>query len=838
VADIPGDISTTATITVGATVNNSLETVGDHDWFRLNLTAGQAVTVSIHGVSLDDSYLRIYDQNGNMVYENDDASSFTLDSRVAFAASYSGVYYIDVGSWDDRTAGTYQLSVANYVAPAAVSLQAVADQLKTGYWGPGDAHHFNVTSGGSLTVNLTALTAAGQNLARAALATWTDVIGVTFREVATGGQITFDDTDTGAATSGTWSNGITTSAHVNVGTDWLTSYGTSLQSYSFQTYIHEIGHALGLGHAGDYNGDGRYPYDTTFANDGWSETVMSYFDQRQSTYFANLGFDRNYVATPMMADVLAATQLYGASTTTRVGDSVYGPNWTTSMGTICIVDSAGNDTIDVSSYGGSQTVDLRPATFSNVLGEVGNVSIGPGITIENAITGAGNDTIVGNDVANVVTGGLGRDTLTGGGGADIFSDTAAGHNGDTITDFSASDSLVFTDAVYGNFTYSLTGGTLTYTGGSLIFGSGLSGTLSASAVTGGGVKLSIAAAATSYPSVFNTAGSVLVGNFNAANGWTSQDQLPRHVADMNGDGNADIVGFGTAGVYVAYGSAAGSFGAAQLVLGNFNAANGWTSDNLYHRALADLGGDGRADIIGFGTAGTYVSVAKADGTFGTTTLGAADFGQNQGWSSQDERTRLVGDVNGDGKADIVGFGTGATFVALGNGDGTFQPVKVGIANFAANQGWTSDNLYHRELADVNGDGKLDIVGFGIAGTYVALSNGDGTFANAKLTFADFGTAQGWSNNDAYHRVVGDVNGDGKADIVGFTAAGTLVAFGNGDGSFGPAHLDVADFGGNQGWSSDNSTHRELADLNHDGKLDIVGFGNLGVVAGLNHYTGF
>jgi len=334
--------------------------------------------------------------------------------------------------------------------------------------------------------------------------------------------------------------------------------------------------------------------------------------------------------------------------------------------------------------------------------------------------------------------------------------------------------------------------------------------------------------------IFDSASPPVVSNFNPGNGWTSQNQFPRHVADLNGDGYNDVVGFGWEGVLVSYGSASGTFSGTGLVLANFGQTEGWTNDNQFHRAVADLSGDGRADVIGFGYAGTLVSLTGADGSFGTVTTGLSDFGVNQGWTSQDGFARLTGDVNGDGKADIIGFGYAGTLVALGTGDGNFEPINLGVANFGVNQGWTSDNIFHRELADVNGDGKADIVGFGIAGTYVALSNGDGTFADAKLDFRDFGTDQGWSSNDSYYRIVADVNGDQLADIIGFTSAGALIAFGNGDGTFDPVRMDVSDFGRNQGWTSDNTFHRELADMNQDGFLDVVGFGIAGVLVGQNH----
>jgi hypothetical protein len=134
---------------------------------------------------------------------------------------------------------------------------------------------------------------------------------------------------------------------------------------------------------------------------------------------------------------------------------------------------------------------------------------------------------------------------------------------------------------------------------------------------------------------------------------------------------------------------------------------------------------------------------------------------------------------------------------------------------------------------VNGDGFDDIIGFGINGTVVALSKGDGSFGDAQLVLGNFGSNQGWSSQNSFARAVADVNGDGYADVVGFGIAGTYVAYGKANGTFSAPSLDVLNFGANQGWTSDSVFHRELADIDNDGRIDIVGFGQAGVLAGLN-----
>ena len=255
--DIPGNTSTTAAVTVGSTTSGTLDAAGDHDWYRITLSAGQSITVTINGVTLEDPYLYIRDSAGNLLYQNDDISSgINRNSQLSFTATYSGTYYIDVGAFNEAYTGDYQVVVATYSPPPLATNDQIADQLVNGYWGgASESHHFNVTQGGTITVNMTMLNAGEQTLARAALAEWSDIIGVSFQEVSTGGQIQFDNredpNDPGpiAATDANWSFDITSSAHVQISTSWVNTYGTGLNSYSFQTYLHEIGHALGLGHA-------------------------------------------------------------------------------------------------------------------------------------------------------------------------------------------------------------------------------------------------------------------------------------------------------------------------------------------------------------------------------------------------------------------------------------------------------------------------------------------------------------------------------------------------------------------------------------------------------------
>ena len=110
--DILGNSSTTSTITVGGSVSDVLEVNGDHDWFRIELVAGQKITIFLDGITLEDSLVSIRDSAGNLLAENDDISSGVLrDSKLVFTATTTGTYYIDVGAFNNAYAGTYQLNV-------------------------------------------------------------------------------------------------------------------------------------------------------------------------------------------------------------------------------------------------------------------------------------------------------------------------------------------------------------------------------------------------------------------------------------------------------------------------------------------------------------------------------------------------------------------------------------------------------------------------------------------------------------------------------------------------------------------------------------------------------
>jgi hypothetical protein len=338
-----------------------------------------------------------------------------------------------------------------------------------------------------------------------------------------------------------------------------------------------------------------------------------------------------------------------------------------------------------------------------------------------------------------------------------------------------------------------------------------------------GVYVSRALSNGSYGSITR-----VVNNFGYTAGGWRVERHPRFMADTNGDGRLDIVGFGNAGVYVSRALSNGSYGSVTRVVNNFGyTAGGWRV-NRHPRFLADTTGDGRADIVGFGNAGVYVSRAQPDGSYGPVVRVVNNFGYTAGGWRVDRHPRFLADTTGDGRADIVGFGNAGVYVSRAQPDGSFGPVVRVVNNFGYTAGGWRVDRHPRFLADTTGDGRADIVGFGNAGVYVSRAQPDGSFGPLVRVVDNFGyTAGGW-RVDRHPRFLADTTGDGRADIVGFGNAGVYVSRAQPDGSFGPVVRVVDNFGYTAGgWRVDRHP-RFLADTNGDGRFDIVGFGNAGV----------
>jgi len=292
-------------------------------------------------------------------------------------------------------------------------------------------------------------------------------------------------------------------------------------------------------------------------------------------------------------------------------------------------------------------------------------------------------------------------------------------------------------------------------------------------------------------------------------GWTG---YTLHVADVSGDGRADLVWNGlsatTNRTYVALADGDGTFTRA---LSGWNQPEAGWSDFTLH--VADVSGDGRADLIWSAIGAknrTYVALASGNGTF-TRALTAWDQPESD-WYGY---TLRVADVSGDGRADLIWSWLDArnrTYVALANGDGTFT--RALAAWEQPEYGWYG---YTFHIADVSGDGRGDLIWswLGVQNrTYVALADGDGTFTRALTAWNQ--PEYGW---DGYTLHVADVSGDGRADLIwswlGATNR-TYVAVADGDGTFTRA-LTAWDQP-EAGWDG-YSLH--VADITGDGRSDLV-----------------
>jgi len=302
-------------------------------------------------------------------------------------------------------------------------------------------------------------------------------------------------------------------------------------------------------------------------------------------------------------------------------------------------------------------------------------------------------------------------------------------------------------------------------------------------------------------------------------------------ADVNGDGCGDLV---------EYFASQGTF-YVNVFLSNCNDTHAgqysgpytWTTSitNAFYSSnviLADVDGDGRADLVIYmlDQNGIHLNVAISNGqTFGV--LQPWGSGTPPNWADGvsydwDQGTYTISwnlttaDVNGDGRADLIAY------LPTANGLETYVAFS-GFINGAGNFGATIFNMMPGNftgailnLADINGDGRMDLVAsfINVSGWQLitAISNGDGTFwPPSGGSFLGF-NALGWLV------AAGDLNGDGRTDFLAYRASASmlqvLLAFSNGDGTF------TFQFG-TQISGSFNNWSVSLADLNGDGRADLV-----------------
>jgi len=729
--------------------------------------------------------------------------------------------------------------------------------LNFGFWNLNDLMaSYYVAADGSIAFNeafnaqfpggFTAFNAQQQAMAAANVKLWDDLIAVTFQQTndVTEADITFGFTPMSPAAgayayypSGDIDDqfyedtyGFVEAGRLS-GDVWANiQYQGSFTNqdpgdYGWWAITHELGHALGLAHGGDYNasddndGDGQpdpitYDGDAYFFQDSAQYTIMSYFggDVTGAIWIDWSGGQGVYAdpSTPMVHDVLAIQQLYGADMTTRTGNTTYGFNSNAGnvvydftqveVPVLTIWDAGGTDTLDLSGYSTDSIIDLNPGAFSSAghglgaaamqyygldnqqelddfvatrgLGPDGrpidNIAIAYGAWIENAVGGSGDDEMIGNELANILSGGLGNDVLIGGRGGDVL-------NGNSGTDTASYRNATAGVNAFLSITAANTGDAAgdSYSGIENLEGSDFNDVLGGDAAANvflggdgtdmvsyrnatGGVRVSLGnpavntgdAQGDSYQSIENLEGGnfsdVLSGN-NGAN-------------DFFGGSGSDTVSYvdAGAGVVASLGNGTIGFGSGTTQTGEaagdrYNSIEALVGSGFNDTLFAAAGGSSLFGIDGNDTLYGLGGADLLDGGAGQDTL-IGDGGSDHMWGGGDNDT-LRGDAGadylyGDGGNDTLDGGAGMDVLDGGAGNDTYTGGGAGDFFVIRDLGGT-DTI--TDFKRAQGD-KIDLRDLNIdewIGTQ-AFHNDAG-----EVRIRNVG-AQWW--------LEGDTNGDGVADF--------------------------------------------------------------------------
>jgi Ca2+-binding RTX toxin-like protein len=560
--------------------------------------------------------------------------------------------------------------------------------------------------------------------------------------------------------------------------------------FSYVTLIHEFGHGHGLAHPHDNGGrsgimrgvesEGVVADYTTgdFNLNQGIYTMMSYEDGWQTSPYGNAATDAGYgyLGGLMAFDIAAIQDKYGVNEEWATGNDTYTLKDVNAAGTFfsSIWDGGGTDQI-VYSGGRSATIDLRPATLryeeggggrmSYAYGIFGGFTIANGVTIENATSGAGNDVLIGNGVANVLSAGLGNDHLEGGSGADTLiggggNDSYVLADADTIVELAGGG----IDSVEASITYTLAAEVenLTLTGAGAINGTGnglanqITGNAAANALSGnagndwldGGAGADMLYGGDGNDTfVYDHLSDRAYDNSGAGGGIDTVRSsvtatLTTYVENLTLTGSANATGVGNALNNVLTGNSGnnllnGGAGADTMYGGDGNDI--FVYDHLSDRAYDNSGVAGGIDTVQSSVTAsltTYVENLTLTGTAAITGVGNA----------------LSNTIVGNSANNIINGAAGADTLSGGGGNDTYLYLDAAHSTSSAR-----DRINGFDLGD-----KIDLS---------KIDANSGTPANDAFTFIGASAFTGAAGQlRAYQSgldwfVEGDVNGDGVADLL-------------------------------------------------------------------------
>ena len=599
-------------ISLGDSFQGTLASAEDTDWVKVELDAGTIYDIS--QTDGNDVRLSVLDAGGNQIINGD---LRLAGAKIIFNPDESGVYYIGIHIRDDETAGDYAISLTENTIPVG-TYDDIAAYMTDGNTGFSDY----LENGGVLTADITALNEDGQRLARFALDAWTSVTGITFNLVDDDdAHITFADDFEGAFTSFTRVENNLISARVNVSEQWLITYGTSIDSYSLQTYIHEIGHALGLGHPGHYTSgdDSNFGVTIEYLIDSYQATVMSYIDLDTNTY---LKASKTFTVTPMIADIIAIQNLYGVPENSNGGDTVYGYQSN--------VDGYLGEFFRLWTGNSDPFLEIDPQDYASF-----------------------------DHFTNVTSG-----DLDGDGDLDLVaaSDDGAFHY---FENTGMANAPVFTKRE---------------------------------------------------------------GTANLLNGADLQDHSAPELVDLDGDGDLDLMAGDSLLANFVYFENTGSASAPLFTqrFGSSNPVNGLETNALISPALADLDGDGDLDLVTGNHGGGLTYFENTGGaTSPDLTRRAATASPVDGIDTGEFSAPELADLDGDGDFDLIVWSWYGAIDYYENTGTTAAPVFTQRTGAGNPLGIITRSYAPPELVDLDGDGDLDLVVMHQRGEFHYFRN-DGT----------------------------------------------------------------------------------------------------------------